>query len=311
MASMRTSLFRDLRIKALALVMALAVYVHVFSAQDREMVFSVPVVIAPLSGGYALANVPPAEARVRVRGSGKDLLKLRTRGFHAEVKLDSPRSGSLQRPLLDSDFLLPRGVKPQSIEVVHPAVLDLQIEHAATVEVPVAPRMEGALPLDRALVKLPTPIPATVRVTGPRSAIAVLDSARTRPVTAEGVRGDFEQEVEFDLPPNLVAEPARIRLRIELEERVERRTGLLPVDVTLPQRAELIAVDPDSGFVVISGAVSTMGQVQLVDTRLVATITRRTPRVQAIPLRAVIAGLPPAASARIACDPESVQVILR
>ncbi len=311
MASIQAVLFKDLRIKALALVMALAVYVHVFSAQDREMVYSVPITIAPLSGGLALANAVPKEARVRVHASGKDLLKLRTRGFHAEVRLDSPRSGSLQRPLLGSDFQLPRGVKAHSIEVVDPTVLDLQIEPAATVELPVAPRMGGAVPSDRALVRMPTPFPRTVRVTGPRSAIATLDSVRTLPVTAEGIRGDFEQEVEVDLPPNIVAEPRRIRLRIELEERLDRRTSLLPVEVSLPPWTQLVAVDPDSGSVAISGAVSAIGQVQLVETRLVATVSHRTPRVQTVPLRAVVEGLPPQSPALIVCDPESVQIIFR
>jgi YbbR domain-containing protein len=311
MASIRSLIFKDLRIKALALVMALAVYVHVFSAQDREMIFSVPIAIAPLSGGFVLANVPPKEAQVRVHGSGKDLLKLRTRGFKADVRLDSPRSGSLQRPLLISDFQLPRGVKAHSIEVMSPTVLDLQIEHAATVDLPVAPRMGGAVPPDRALVRRPTPFPLAVRVTGPRSVIATLDSVRTVPVTAEGLRGDFEQEAEIDLPPNFVVEPRRVRVRFELEERLDRRTALLPVEVSLPRWTQLISVDPDSGSVVISGAVSVIGQVQLDETKLVATISHRTPRIQTVPLRAVVDGLPPHFPARIVCEPESVQVIFR
>lgn len=311
MTGIRVALTKDLRVKALALVMALAVYVHVFSAQSREMTYSVPIVIAPLSGGFALTHAPPKEARVRVHGSGKDLLKLRTRGFHAEVRLDSPRSGVLQRPLLGADFRLPRGVNAHSIEVLSPTVLDLQIEPAATVELPVAPRMGGAVPADRALVRMPTPSPRTVHVTGPRSVLAALDSVRTLPVTVEGIRGDFEREAGLDLPPNVVADPARVRLRVELEERLERRSALLPVDVSLPPWTQLIAVDPDTGSVSISGAVSAIGQVQLADTKLIASVSRRTPRTQTVPLRALIEGLPARSPARIVCEPESVQIVLR
>ncbi len=311
MASFRDLLFKDLRIKALALVMALAVYVHVFSAQDREMVYSVPVVIAPLSGGLALSNTPTNHAHVRVHASGSSLLKLRTRGFHAEVKIDGPRQGALQRPLLASDFLFPRGVKVIGIEVIDPAVLDLQIEPAATMEVPVAPRILGMVSADRALVRRPTPVPRTVRVTGPRTALAALDSILTVPVTVEGVRGDFEQEAALAPPPNMTADPARVRLRIELEERLQRHTDLIPVRISLPPWTQLVAVDPDSGSVWISGAVSGIGQVQLDDVQLVTHLLRRSPRVQRVPLRAVIPGLSAQVPVHIRCEPESVQVIIR
>ncbi len=311
MASFRHLFVKDFRIKALALVMAFAVYVHVFSAQDREMVYSVPVVIAPLSGGLALSNTPAKFAHVRVHASGKNLLKLRTRGFHAEVKIEGPRPGSLQRPLLASDFLFPRGVKVIGIEVIEPAVLDLQIEPAATMEVPVAPRIAGMVSADRALVRRPTPVPRTVRVTGPRTALTALDSILTVPVTIEGVRGDFEQEAELAPPANMTADPTRVRLRIELEERLERHTDLIPVKVSLPPWTQLVAVDPDSGSVWISGAVSGIGQVQLEDIQLVADIHRRSPRVQKVLLRATIPSLSAQVPVRIRCDPESVQVIIR
>lgn len=311
MMDLRRLLFRDLRIKALALVMALAVYVHVFSGQDRETVYTVPIMIAPLPAGLVLANTPPEEARVRVHASGKDLLKLRTRGFRAEVMLDSPRAGSLQRPLLGSDFQLPRGVRTISVEVLDPLVLHLELESAATAERPVAPRITGRMPADRALFHRPIPEPAVIRVDGPRSEIASLDSVRTKPVSIDGLRGDFEREVELDLPPNMTTQPERVLLRIELEERMDRRSPLLPVQVASTAQARVVAVDPDSATLVVAGAVSVVRPLKLVDAQLVADIQRRGPRMQKVPLKAVIPDRPAGAPLSVQCEPESVQVLLR
>ena len=311
MTGLRRLLFRDFRIKALALVMALAVYVHVFSGQERETIYTVPIVIAPLPAGLVLANAPPDHARIRVHASGKDLLKLRTRGFRAEVKLDTPGAGSLQRPLLGSDFQLPRGVRPLSVEVLDPRVLHLDLEYAATVELPVAPRITGTIPADRALFHKPIAEPAVIRVDGPGSVIAGLDSVRTKPVSIDGLRGDFEREVQLELLPNLTTQPERVFLRIELEERMERRSPLLAVQVAAISLSRVVAVDPDSATLFVSGAVSVVRPLKLVNAQLITDVSRRGPRLQRVPLRAVISDRPLGAPLIVRCEPESVQVLLR
>ncbi len=311
MAGLEKDFLRDLGIKALALVMALAVYVHVFSGQEREMVYRVPLLIDPLPSGLVLEGETPAEARIRIRATGKDLLKLRTRRFHAEVKLDAPRAGPLQRPLLGSDVRLPRGIKPALVEVLEPQMLHLQIEPAATAMLPVAPRLRGELPVDRALVRMPIPDPRQVRVTGPRSVIASLDSVSTTPVSTEGWHGDIERTVEVMTPSGVTAEPKRVRLLIELEEKRVRESRRVPVEVNLPRGARLVAVQPESAFAVMEGAVSVVQGSELDGLHIVTTVRPTGGRAQYIPLRAVVPRLPADSPARIRCVPESASVIYR
>ena len=72
MPSLRRILFQDLGTKTLALILALAIYVHVFSGQEREMNFRVPLHVAPLPSDLALVGGYPEEVRIRVRATGAE-----------------------------------------------------------------------------------------------------------------------------------------------------------------------------------------------------------------------------------------------
>ena len=138
MVDLRRTFLTDLGTKAIALVLALAVYVHVLSVQEREMVIDVPLVVAPLPLGLSISNDLPSSVRVQVRASGRELLKLRTHHLRAEVRLETPRPGALQRPILGSDVLIPKGVKVSMVEVLDPQTLDLNLEATETMRLPVA-----------------------------------------------------------------------------------------------------------------------------------------------------------------------------
>jgi len=311
MARRKRSLFHNAGIKLLALIMALAVYIHVFSAQDREMVLRVPLQIAPIPGDLALTGEVPAVARIRVRASGKDLLKLRTRRFPLRVALESPRVGALQRPLFGSDVVLPHGVKAARIEVLEPDLLHLQIEKSRTRQLPIAVRLEGELPSDRAMVRRPVPEPAAVRATGPESILAALDSLHTAPLSVEGWRGDTEKDVRLAPPSGISVEPGSIRLLIEIEEREERMVGPLGIRIDAIASARAASIDPESVMVFLSGAVSVVKQVDPHALDVVARVRRPVPHAQKVPLAAALSRQASPVLMRIRCRPDSAVVVLQ
>jgi hypothetical protein len=311
MLGLRKLLFRDLGTKALALVLALAIYVHVFSGQERELSFRVPLEISPLPSGLALAGEYPNEARIRVRATGADLVKLSRRRPHAEVELAEPQEGNLQRPLLGSDVVFPHGIDPVQVEVLEPRVLNLLIEPVTSSLVPIAVRYEGPLPPRQAMSTQPETDPGTVRISGPKSVVAAVDSVRTEPLAFPDSVGSREQQVSLRLPDGLTAEPESVRVVTRTEARRVRRFGPMAVEL-LPAREEgLRWVIPDSGAVIVIGAESIVERVNPNRIRLLADLRGPGGGAQRIALRAIVPGMPPSAPVRVRCDPESVTVRLQ
>lgn len=298
-------------LKLLALVLALAVYVHVFSGRVQEMVFRVPLVVDRLPTTLALASPPPDEVKVRVRGYGKDLLKLRARSFKAEVRLESPRKGVFQRPVLGSDMRFPEGIQPLSVEVLEPHLIELRIEDAARRVLPIRATLVGSLPEDRALASLPRAEPAQVAVSGPESVLDTLQSISTAPVSLENIHGDFSSKVALALPAGVASDPGSVRLSIELEERLTRQSAPLPIVVNAPLGIRIASVEPESARVVVSGAVSVVGQLDLSSPRLTADVARRIRGPARVAVQARIPALPHPAPVTLECVPESCTVTPR
>jgi len=311
MPAPRRSFSRDWGTKALALILALAAYVHVMSGQEREMAFRVPLEIAPLPPDLSFANEVPSEVRIRIRGSGKDLLKLRARRFSAEVRLESPRAGVLQRPILGSDVRLPPDVKVASVEVLEPAVLNLQIEPTASALLPVAVRLRGALPPDRSLLSYPVAEPRSVHTVGPSSIINAAESLLTVPLSLDQIRGSQDREVALRLTRGLSPEIRRVRVHIETDEKLVHRFESLPVELVPSQGDRLIWIRPDSADLVVTGAASNVESIDREQLRLVARIRRPATGPQRVGLQAVLPRLPSHRPLSIRCEPESVTVRLQ
>ena len=311
MVSLRKLLFQDLGTKALALVLALAIAVHVLSTQEREWTYRIPLEISPLPSGLALAGEYPDEARVRVRATGEDFVKLWRRGPHALVKLEEPQEGNLQRPLLGSDVVFPYGIHPAQVEVLEPRVLNLLIEPVTSSLLPIAVRYKGTLSSKRAMSKPPETNPGTVRVSGPQSVVAAVDSVRTQPLAYPDSVGPREQQVALQLPAGLTAEPESVVVVTHTEVRKVRRFAPIAVELLPDQEDGLLWVIPDSGSVIVIGAESIVERVNANRIRLLADLRGRGGGAQRIALRAILSGLPASAPIRVRCDPESVTVRLQ
>ncbi|MBD3161530.1 MAG: hypothetical protein GF346_04875 [Candidatus Eisenbacteria bacterium] len=311
MPSLRKIFFEDLGTKALALVLALAIYVHVFSGQERELTFRIPLVISPPPTGLAYASEVPEQVRVRVRATGADLVKLSTRRFSAEVKLEDPEEGAWQRPLHGSDVKFPHGVRPVSVEVLEPRVLNLQIEPLRTVQIPVKLRTDGGLAPDRALARSPEIEPPRIEVRGPRSRIEAVDSIPTVPVQLGPEIPDGEQRVALDLPEGVTTQRDSVRVRLDVERRIVRDYGPIAIERLPPQGDRLEAMWPDSGMVVVSGAATIVERLNPSRIRLLADLRGRPNGEARIVLRPIVPGLPAGAPVQVRAMPDSVSVRLR
>ncbi len=309
MTTFRGILSKDLGTKALSLILAMAVYIHVFSGQEREMTYRVPLEIAPLPAGMTISSEIPPDVRVRVRGSGKELLKLQARRLEAAIAIESPRPGGLQRPILGSDFRVPRGIKVASIEALDPRTLNITIEKVMARKAPVAVRLASEQGKDRALRSRPSARPASVMVSGPMTKVMGIDSVETEPVSISTRGGD--REIAIATPAGLTVDPAQVTVALDTEARHERRFDRVDVQLRLPLGDRILWIQPPEASVVVSGAASVIDGIDPSGVRIVGDIARTNPGLHRVSLHATIPGLPRTIPVRVRCDPESASVRLQ
>jgi hypothetical protein len=215
MSFLRGLLFDNLGLKLAALLLALLVYVNVYLDRPAEATLSFPVQVTDLEDSLSLSGPVPATVQAQVRGTGKQLLRLRIVEPPYRIPLKGTGAGPVSRLVLAEDLPLAGydGVEVDS--VIGPPVIDLRLERKASRHVPVVARVEGATPGDTLRTRGLTMEPESVLVTGPRSAVAALDSVVLQPVRLEGRRGVVRGKVTSQsLPDWCVMEPAFVQVTV-------------------------------------------------------------------------------------------------
>ena len=191
----------NLGLKFMALLLAVALYFHVVTEQPVEQVLYFPVQVEGLADSLAMHTPPPQTLGVKVRGTGKQILRLRIVRPAVTLDLSGVAAGQFQRTMTSADF---QGVTDEGVEVTGPSIparVQLTLEPRAEAEVPVAVRLRGEPARGFFIEDAPTTQPERVRVSGPRSWVHARDSVETEVVSVAGKRGDIETVVPLVPPP--------------------------------------------------------------------------------------------------------------
>lgn len=264
---LRKSLFHNLGIKAIALILALAVYVHVYSRQDQVFVMQIPLRVEGLPRDLTYRDPVPESVRVRFRARGREVLRLRTQPPGVVVRLNHAQVGLLQRPVTISDVELHPESDVLVEAIVDPVVLVLGIEPLATAKLPVAIAEEGVPHERMARFGKARVWPDSVVVLGPAGVIEELDSVRTRPVSVEGRTQTVGEVVELDLPDGVRTHVDRVTVRIPLVPVLRRLFNPLRVELPREYRSDW-ELEPDSVRVELSGPRNIVEVVQPAQLRL-------------------------------------------
>ena len=251
MSLLRSLLFDNLGLKFAALLLAVLVYLNVYTDRPAKMLITFPIQLTDLPDSLSLSGPVPAAVQAELRGTAKHLIRLRVTEPPVRISLAGVGLGRYERALGMEDLPLPEGVQLQLDRLVSPRTVELQVDRRATRVVPVVAAAEGA-PAPAAIWDGSIELrPARVTVTGPSSAIATLDTVRLLPIALGGRRDTLALEVgPQDLPDWVTMEPERVSVRIPLEPGLTRR---FTVDVEPPRgHAALVATPARVTAVVVA-----------------------------------------------------------
>lgn len=182
----RALLFDNIGLKLVALLMAVLVYLNVFTDRPAVMMVSFPLVIEDLADTLSLSGPVPELVQAELRGTGKQLIRLRLTEPRVRISLAGVEAGRFERSLSAEDLPLSgEGIKVERL--VGPRTVELHVERQAERSLPVRAPVLGE-PAPGFTIGEVAIAPATVRVRGPRSAVAALDTVALQPVRLEGRR---------------------------------------------------------------------------------------------------------------------------
>jgi hypothetical protein len=217
---LRGWLFDNLGLKLAALLLALLVYLNVYLDRPARMTMSFPVQVTDLGDSLSLSGPVPSTVQAQVRGTGKQLLRMRVTEPPLKISLDGIGAGRFEREVAAEDLPLAGYDGVEADRVIGPEVIDIGIEPRVRRRLPAALRVEGAGPGDTSWLAGARAEPESVLVTGPRSAVASLDSVVLQPVRLGGRRDTLRALVAaLSLPDWCAMEPALVRVTVPLPRR--------------------------------------------------------------------------------------------
>jgi len=239
---LRGWLLDNLGIKLVALLLALLVYLNVYTDRPATLIVSFPLQIAELPDSLSLSGPVPSAVQAELRGTGKQLIRMRLTEPPVRLSLAGVGTGRYERALTSADLPLPSDVEIQVERLVSPRTVELQVDRKRSRRLPVAARVEG-LPAGGVVWTGGLDVePAFVEVTGPEHEIVALDSVRLDAVRIGGKRDTLRVGVGADaLPDWCVMEPELVTVTVPLEPEATRRVTL---HVESPRGAAGYAVIP-------------------------------------------------------------------
>jgi hypothetical protein len=215
MTVLRGLLLDNLGLKLVALLLGLLVYLNVYTDRPNTMLITFPLEITDLGDSLSLSGPVPAVVQAELRGTGKQLLKLRLTEPPVRVSLVGVGVGRFQRMLTPQDLPLQPDEGPQVERLVGPRLLEIQVERRTRRRIPVAARIDGVPAVGFAWNGKVVLSPESLLVVGPRSALADLDSVRLRSLSIAGRHDDAQGQLEPEsLPEWTTVDPEVVRVRV-------------------------------------------------------------------------------------------------
>ncbi len=216
---LRGWLFDNLGLKFTALLLAVVVYLNVYTDREATMLVSFPVEFTDLADSLSLSGPSPAVVQAELHATGKQLIGLRVKEPRLKLSLLGVGTGRFSRALVPTDLPLPKsGVTVENL--IGPRVIEVDLDLKSEREIPVSVQTAGTPANGYEWRGVSIVRPAHLRVTGPRAVLAALDSIPLAAIRLDGKRDTVRAEVApASLPDWCVADPPTVLVKLVLARR--------------------------------------------------------------------------------------------
>lgn len=206
---MREFFTSNLRLKAMAMAFAVALWFFVAGQSRTEVGFLVPIGLKGIPKDMVMTSGPPDEIEVRVTGPRLFISNLSPAHIGAELDLSAAKEGLNAYKIQPKDIVTPMGIE---VLRLRPNSIEVKLERLSKADLPVRVRVVGK-PASGYKVEEILVFPKSVTVTGTRKEITNIGPLFTKPLDISGMDSSTSLSVQLDT--------ARAEFRSLSSERVE------------------------------------------------------------------------------------------
>lgn len=216
-----TSVFHNLPLKLLSLILASLVWLFVMSEERSERSYTVQVVVSRVPAGLVVLNEEDQFVEVRVSGPRGILNNLTDKAFVTSLDLAPYGRGELDVPIPREAVQAPKGV---TISRIVPATIRVRLDAVVERKIPLLAVTQGR-PAHGYEVKEVKLEPSSLPVTGPETLLDKITEIPTTPIPVAGLSGDTTVVANVDFQRRLVTWPGQpIRALVEVIPRIVTRS---------------------------------------------------------------------------------------
>ena len=257
---------RNWRLKLSAFVLSVFLWAVVtVLPRNREIMPSVPVLVALSDPEWALAEATPQTVTVHLGGLA-DISSVNEAFIEVPIG-DVIAADTVVR--LRPDWVMLGGDGNVVVQSITPSTVALRFEPTLTTAVPLSLRTENDLPEGLALVQQLGHSPQVTTVRGPARIVEALDSVTLKPLDLSEVSasGTYRVEVDTSGLGGLVFQPNSAQIAVNLQAAAERILVGVPVVVEAPPGVDSLALyaEPSTVQVTVRGALTLLYQSSAMD----------------------------------------------
>ena len=244
--------------------MALLLWFHVATDKVYEYTRTFSLEISNVPPHLVLAEKIPEQVKVKIRGKGKELLKLLL-AERRSIKIDAKelKNGETDYVIKPEQIPIPEGSELQVTDILSPHSLKIKLDHLLEKKVKVQPHI-GVLPADGFVqVGELHYSPKEVAISGPKIPVMNIEVIHTKEKVIENAAKSVSDQLDLAVPPgyNLKVSSPVINFSVEIQKAMEKEFSHLPVKlINIPRRREIL-LQPDSISVTIFGPESLVTQI--------------------------------------------------
>jgi YbbR domain-containing protein len=191
----RDLLFRNLLTKIFSLIVAVVLWFAVIGEKQAQIQLDIPLEVVNIPEGMVLTTDIPSSISVQVMGPRTLIRTLSGLGIRKSIDLEKMDVGWATIRILPETLSLPRGI---DVIRLTPSALDVKLEPAIAVNLPVSPQVSGDPARGYRIEKI-TVDPAEVLLKGGEGELSGLSAVKTHPVSVSQAVTDVEERVGFEL----------------------------------------------------------------------------------------------------------------
>ena len=204
---MALRVLKNYQVKLVSFVIAVFVWFFVITENDYQHIVDVPLHTINIPDGKILANTIPDDIKIKVKGSGKELLAL---SVSSGVRYTIDLAEIKNRAIFDLtpggvSFSRPAGALTAS-EIIYPDTVHIVLDELAVRNLPISAEINAKPAMGHTIVGDIHLVPDSVTVSGPKNIVNKLQYINTENQTFQDLKFDFSTTLQLDQPVSKLVE---------------------------------------------------------------------------------------------------------